>query len=230
MPEYIAQKYEDAGRISREWYTAASESSTCVRVSESRLELTFSISEDQARHLQSKREGEGVLAKQALAYTSRVIGYIQKVEKTLVSDAGPSLAKPEIKEEIKPETRDSRSPSPNQLAKTRQLIFTKRPQPSSRISVTRSITPKVPAPLGSERTTSMAETEAILTIPKDEGPSSDPIPRAGRKETKAVLDPTKPKKRARPSFPPREGPDYTRPLPHAPSKKLRTFELGDLKR
>lgn len=230
MPDHIAQEYEEAGRISREWYTVASESSTYVRVSESSLELTFSISEEQARLLQSKREGEGVFAKQALAYTSRVIGYIQKVEKTLAGDTGPPPAKAEIKDEIKSETRDSRSLSPNQLAKTRQLIFTKRPQPSSRISVTRSITPKVPAPLGSERTTSMAETEAILTILKDEGPSSDPIPRAGRKETKPVLDPTKPKKRPRPSFPPREGPDYTRPLPHAPHKKLKTSGLDDLKR
>jgi len=140
----------------------------------------------------------------------------------------------EIKEEVKRETRDSRSPSPNQLAKTRQRIFTKRPQSSSRISLNRSITPKAPAPLGSGVTTSMAETEAILTIPKDEAPSSDPIPRADRKrmegEAKAILDPTKPKKRPRPSFPPREGPDYTRPLPHAPPKKLKTFGLGDLKR
>jgi hypothetical protein len=196
--------------------------------------LTFSISDEQARLLESKRENEAVLAKQALAYTSRVIGYIQKVEKTLAGDTGPTPAKIEIKEEIKSETRDSRSPSPNQLAKTRQLIFTKRPLPSSRISVTRSITPRVPAPFGSERTTSMAETEAILTIPKGKEPSSDPIPRANSKETrgaaKPVLDPTKPKKRPRPSFPPREGPDYTRPLPHAPHKKLKTFGLGDLKR
>ena len=175
-----------------------------------------------------------MLAKQALAYTSRVIGYIHKVEKTLASDTGPTPPKIEIKEEIKPETRDSRSPSPNQLAKTRRLIFTKRPQPSSRINVTRSITPRVPAPLGSERTTSMAETEAILAIQKSEETSSDPIPRAHSKETrgaaKPVLDPTKPKKRPRPSFPPREGPDYTRALPQAPSKKLKTFGLGDLKR
>jgi hypothetical protein len=192
--------------------------------------LSSSISEEQARLLQSKRENEAVLAKQTLAYTSRVIGYIHKVEKTLAGDTGPTPPKIEIKEEIKPETRDSRSPSPNQLAKTRQLIFTKRPQPSSRISVARSITPKLPAALALERTTSMAETEAILTIPKGEEPSSDPIPRADRKEAKPVLDPTKPKKRPRPSFPPREGPDYTRPLPHAPSKKLKTFGLGDLKR
>jgi hypothetical protein len=196
--------------------------------------LTFSISEEQARLLQSKREKEAVLAKQALAYTSRVIGYITKVEKTLAGDTGPTPTKIEIKEEIKPETRDSRSLSPNQLAKTRQLIFNKRPRPSSRISVTRSSTPKVPAALALERTTSMAETEAILIIPKDEEPSSDPIPRANSKETrgadKPVLDPTKPKKRPRPSFPPREGPDYTRPIPHAPHKKLKTFGLGDLKR
>ena len=80
----------------------------------------------------------------------------------------------------------------------------------------------------------MAETEAILTFPKGEEPSSDPIPRANNKRTgsegKPVLDPTKPKKRPRPSFPPREGPDYTRPLPQGPSKKLKTFVLGDLKR
>jgi len=163
-----------------------------------------------------------------------VIGYVHKVEKTLAGDTGPKPAKTEIKEEIKPETRDSRSPSPNQLAKTRQLVFTKRPQSSSRISVTRSITPKVPAALGSERTTSMAETEAILTVQKNKGTSSDPIPRANNRRTggeaKPVQDPTKPKKRPRPSFPPREGPDYTRPLPQGPSKKLKTFGLGDLKR
>jgi hypothetical protein len=204
------------------------------REPESTRMLTFSISEEQARLLLSKRENEAVLAKQALAYTSRVIGYIRKLEKTLAGDTGPTPAKIEIKEEIKSETRDSRSPSPNQLAKTRQLIFTKRPRPSSRISLTRSMTPRVPAPLGSERTTSMAETEAILTVQKNEETSSDPIPRANNKRTgdevKPVLDPTKPKKRPRPSFPPREGPDYTRPLPHAPSKKLNTFGLSDLKR
>jgi hypothetical protein len=175
-----------------------------------------------------------VFAQQALAYTSRVIGYIHKVEKTLAEHIGAPAAKMEIKEEVKPETRDSKSPSPDQLAKTRQLIFTKRTRPSSRISVDRSITPRVPAPLGSGRTTSMAEAEAILTIPKDEEPSSDPIPRATRKETrgesKPVLDPAKPKKRPRSSFPPKEGPDYTRPLPHAPSKKPKMFGLGDLKR
>jgi len=174
------------------------------------------------------------LARQALAYTSRVIGYIHKVEKTLAGNTGPTPAKTEIKEEIKPETRDARSQSPGQLAKTRQIVFTKRPQSNSRISVTRSITPKFQAPLGSERTTSMAETEAILTIPKGEEPSSDPIPRANNTrmggEAKSVLDPTKPKKRPRPSFPPREGPDYTRPLPQGPSKKLKTLGLGDMKR
>lgn len=142
----------------------------------------------------------------------------------------------EIKEEIKRETRDSRSPSPNQLAKTRRLIFTKRPQSSSRTSLNRSITPKVPAPLalGSDVTTSMAEAEAVLTIPKVEEPSSALTPRVDKRrmegEAKPILDPTKPKKRPRPSFPPREGPDYTRPLPHAPPKKLKTFGLGDLKR
>ena len=174
-----------------------------------------------------------MLAKQALAYTTRVFDCTRKVEGILANDTGPRPPELAIKAEIKTETRDSRSPSPNRLSKAPQLDFTRRKRLSSNISVTRSVTPKFQRI--QERATSLAETEAMLTIPKEEVPSSD-LPEA----TEAVDDtseaevkpavPQKPKKRPRPSLPPREGPDYTRPLPQAPTKKLRTFELGDLKR
>jgi hypothetical protein len=188
-------------------------------------------------YIQRKRDDGAMLAKQALTYTSRVIQYVNKVEASLTNATESTPARSKIKEEFKPVTQDSTTPSPTRLSKVPQLIFTQKKRLSSRISVTRSITPKVQPRLNSERTTSLAETEAILTIPKVETSSSDQMVRGDglevdREHTSAITDakPTKPKKRPRPSFPPREGPDYTRPLPHAPSKKLRTFNLGDLKR
>jgi hypothetical protein len=110
------------------------------------------------------------------------------------------------------------------------------------------------------RTTSMQETEAMLVVMKDDSveptregdqdddtqlrdhPASDT--RLERDRTRArsstevkprprtSTDPVK--KRSRPSFPPREGPDYTRPLPTASpavrSSRLHNFQTKDMRR
>lgn len=147
-----------------------------------------------------------------------------------------------MKKEIDPDMRESQSPSSDHLPRIPHLTFphAKKRKSSTGVGLTPispTVQPRLVNQLASERTTSLMETEAILDLSMEDNQSDDEAKEVhyrDRKressEGKPIL-PQKPKKRSRPSFPPREGPDFTKPLPHhAPHKKLRPFTTDDLKR
>jgi hypothetical protein len=203
-----------------------------------------------------KKEEGAATARDALEQVKRVVKCVRNVENLLSGTTDTAPTNTAVKQEIKEEdTRDSRSPSPGQMAKVPHLTFerVKKRKSSTRISITRSVTPRtLERSLGLERTTSMMETEAMLVVAKDEEmPNQDQDPdevvyvaTKGRVEAPSIPQPDtkptiksglkpKPKKHSRPSFPPREGPDHTRPLAKStPMKRLRphTFRLSDLGR
>jgi len=100
------------------------------------------------------------------------------------------------------------------------------------------------------RTTSMMETEAMLVVSRDssvELSGSGPMGRIDKGKAKAPEEvkprgartatakpQLRPQKRPRASFPPREGPDYTRPLPTASAtvkgSRLHSFQTKDIHR
>jgi len=188
--------------------------------------------------LNAKKENAARLAGETIESARKVVECIRRVEEVLAEEKEDDF----VKKEDKPEMRESTSPSPDHLPRIPHLTFShaKTRRSSTGVGLT-PISPTVqPRPvnqLASERTTSLMETEAILDLSMEDNQSDDEAKEVHHRnrdressEGKPIL-PQKPKKRSRPSFPPREGPDFTKPLPrHAPHKKLRPFTTDDLKR
>jgi hypothetical protein len=196
------------------------------------------------RHVNARKENAARLAEETINSARKIVDCIRQVEELLAEEMTDASTDEVVKEELEPGIRESRSPSPGHLARIPQLIFTrtKKRKSSTRTSLTPATPtiqsrpptqPRLANPLGSERTTSLMETEAILDMDMsmDDIQSNDDVREVLKRGEEKPTLPAKPKKRSRPSFPPREGPDFTKPLPRpAPRKKLRTFTTNDLKR
>lgn len=188
--------------------------------------------------MNAKKENAARLAGETSESARKVAECIRRVEDVLAEETEDDL----VKKEIDPKVRQSKSPSSDHLPRIPHLTFShaKKRKSSAGVGLT-PISPTVhPRPvnqLASERTTSLMETEAILDPSMEDNQSDDEEKKVHHRnrdressEGKPIL-PQKPTKRSRPSFPPREGPDFTKPLPRrAPHKTLRTFTTDDLKR
>lgn len=200
-----------------------------------------------------------ILVSRVQKSTSRVFNLIDRVQ-AVITDPADFPTSDKGKKKHPTPTASSLSPELERILKLPRLSYaspsTRKRTSRSRASLTPSTSISVPKGRvhfdGSDpthRTTSMMETEGMLVAMPNE--SSEPITREeGEEDATAANKPpqaSKPresrridtttgaqKKRHRPSLPPREGPDYTRPLPTASANvrvmSLHSFQTRDMKR